>query len=210
MLPRSTRKKTSNAYQELQSHLTVLLDLERCCNMCSSQSPSFSASAETLDPKHFQELLSSPTTMTLSSSRTSCVSLHRAIVFVLTFSPKSMFHLLLIPRDRAILDLHPFEALSTDLLDKTRIYIESLKPLFEKELIRLHNGARSNGLPWADYLKIGVHAVPSMSHVHVHIMTRDYSTTWLKTKKHYNSFAGYGSSCLFCTQADIAATFLSI
>ena len=37
-------------------------------------------------------------------------------------------------------------------------------------------------------LKVGIHAHPSMSHLHVHIISRDMHSDRLKHQKHYNSF----------------------
>ena len=36
--------------------------------------------------------------------------------------------------------------------------------------------------------KIGYHAVPSMSQVHLHVISRDFISPYLKHKKHWNSF----------------------
>ncbi|XP_068613119.1 aprataxin-like isoform X2 [Brachionichthys hirsutus] len=38
----------------------------------------------------------------------------------------------------------------------------------------------------------GYHAIPSMSHVHLHVISQDFDSPCLKTKKHWNSFTtGY-------------------
>lgn len=39
-----------------------------------------------------------------------------------------------------------------------------------------------------DVIKIGVHANPSMTHLHVHLISPDFNSPSLKTKHHYNSF----------------------
>ena len=39
-----------------------------------------------------------------------------------------------------------------------------------------------------DRFRIGYHAQPSMSHVHLHVISKDFSSEFLKTKKHFNSF----------------------
>ncbi|CAG0924429.1 unnamed protein product [Notodromas monacha] len=36
--------------------------------------------------------------------------------------------------------------------------------------------------------KIGYHALPSMSQVHLHVISDDFVSACLKTKKHFNSF----------------------
>lgn len=39
-----------------------------------------------------------------------------------------------------------------------------------------------------DRFKVGYHAQPSMRHLHLHVVSRDFSSEFLKTKKHWNSF----------------------
>lgn len=44
------------------------------------------------------------------------------------------------------------------------------------------------GRDWLDEVKCGIHAVPSMSHLHIHVLSREMHSPALKHKKHYNSF----------------------
>lgn len=39
-----------------------------------------------------------------------------------------------------------------------------------------------------DDFKIGYHAEPSMQQVHLHVISTDFNSPSLKTKKHWNSF----------------------
>lgn len=48
--------------------------------------------------------------------------------------------------------------------------------------------ALPEGRDWAREVRVGVHAVPSMNHLHVHVMSRDMHSERLKHRKHYNSF----------------------
>lgn len=45
------------------------------------------------------------------------------------------------------------------------------------------------GRDWAREVKVGVHAHPSMNHLHVHVVSREMYSECLKHRKHYNSFA---------------------
>lgn len=36
--------------------------------------------------------------------------------------------------------------------------------------------------------RIGFHAKPSMDHLHLHVVSTDFVSTFMKTKKHWNSF----------------------
>jgi aprataxin len=62
---------------------------------------------------------------------------------------------------------------------------------------KVRNDAMDAGVPYdelppgRDYLsdiRIGIHAHPSMAHLHVHIVSRDMHSDRLKHRKHYNSF----------------------
>ncbi|UKZ70139.1 uncharacterized protein TrAtP1_011137 [Trichoderma atroviride] len=44
------------------------------------------------------------------------------------------------------------------------------------------------GRDWAAEIKCGVHAVPSMGHLHIHVLSRDMHSPAMKHRKHYNSF----------------------
>ncbi|OCK93110.1 HIT-like protein [Cenococcum geophilum 1.58] len=44
------------------------------------------------------------------------------------------------------------------------------------------------GRNWVDSVMAGVHAHPSMSHLHIHIISCDRFSPCLKNRKHYNSF----------------------
>ncbi|OCK75642.1 histidine triad nucleotide-binding protein [Lepidopterella palustris CBS 459.81] len=45
------------------------------------------------------------------------------------------------------------------------------------------------GRDWRKEVVAGVHAHPSMSHLHIHILSLDRHSPFLKHRKHYNSFA---------------------
>ncbi|KAK3399992.1 HIT-like domain-containing protein [Sordaria brevicollis] len=122
--------------------------------------------------------------------------------------PKATVHLLLLPRSPAHYDLHPHEAFQDkDFLAMMRDEAASAARLAAAELERklsgfsasskARNEAMDKGIPFddlpkgRDYLpeiRIGVHAHPSMDHLHVHIISRDMHSDKVKHRKHYNSF----------------------
>lgn len=124
--------------------------------------------------------------------------------------PKSSIHLLLLPRDPSTSLLHPFEALSDPtFLAKLKPEVAKLKALAAKELKRRfgtfstlqqahetalldqENGFEGSLPPSRDYsidVMAGIHAGPSMSHLHIHILSRDFHSPCMKHRKHYNSF----------------------
>ncbi|KAF2205670.1 HIT-like protein [Delitschia confertaspora ATCC 74209] len=46
----------------------------------------------------------------------------------------------------------------------------------------------SKGRDWAKEIRVGVHGHPSMSHLHIHILSREMHSQTMKHYKHYNSF----------------------
>lgn len=127
--------------------------------------------------------------------------------------PKATVHCLLLPRCPRRSRMHPFDALSdsTDasFLTEVRAGADRLKALVAAELQRklgrhsqldaarnavLDGDAEGEapvlppGRDWAAEVKVGVHAVPSMNHLHVHVLSRDMHSERLKNRKHYNSF----------------------
>ncbi|RPB29924.1 HIT-like protein [Terfezia boudieri ATCC MYA-4762] len=114
--------------------------------------------------------------------------------------PKATIHLLLLPRDPTVNTLHPILALNThpSLLSSSKSEVQILTPLVQKELRRrfghlsktqIAHTSSPDTVPERIYpLKIGIHAHPSLTHLHIHIITPDMSSPSLKHNKHYNSF----------------------
>lgn len=124
--------------------------------------------------------------------------------------PKATIHTLLLPRSPRHNLLHPFEAFEdAEFLAKVRAEIARLRALVAKELQRrlgassrsdaarqavldgeteAESGELPSGRDWEADVRCGVHAVPSMSHLHVHVFSRDMHAESLKHRKHYNSF----------------------
>ncbi|KAH8277473.1 hypothetical protein KR026_011386 [Drosophila bipectinata] len=60
-------------------------------------------------------------------------------------------------------------------------------PLLEELFLLAHNVVEVKGARWEDF-KVGFHAEPSMQRVHLHVISKDFDSPSLKTKKHWNSF----------------------
>lgn len=132
--------------------------------------------------------------------------------------PKATVHTLLLPRSAAHNLRHPFDALAdADFLAALRREVDVLRGLAAGELQRVlgresrseaarqavldgevddadgEGGGKGGKLPagrdWAKEIIAGVHAVPSMAHLHVHVLSRDMHSDALRHRKHYNSFA---------------------
>jgi aprataxin len=125
--------------------------------------------------------------------------------------PKASVHTLLLPRSPIHSVQHPFIAFSDPVfLAQTRVQAEKLKRIVAKELQRRYgkfsaldeprervlNGevdlAEGDAMPagraWEKEVLVGVHAHPSMNHLHIHVLSKDMHSECLKHRKHYNSF----------------------
>lgn len=129
--------------------------------------------------------------------------------------PKATVHTLLLPRSELHNQLHPFDAFDDPaFLAQVRAEAARLKELVAKELQRLlgrysraeaernavlegeaepdldpsGNPVLPAGRDWMREIMVGVHSVPSMSHLHVHVLSRDMLSEKMKHKKHYLSF----------------------
>merc|ERR1711904_496323 len=88
--------------------------------------------------------------------------------------PKSTTHLLVMPRQliSGPKDLTPAHMpLLHRLSTYTSWILEELSAQFPK-------------LTW----RYGIHAVPSLHQLHVHVISQDFKSPCMKNKKHYNSF----------------------
>ncbi len=130
-------------------------------------------------------------------------------VIIKDLYPKASVHLLILPRDLSKYLLHPFIAFSEPVfLASIREEASKVKALAASELRRLfgpssatdrayfdalESGGGDATLPpgrdWSAELMVGIHAHPSMNHLHVHVISRDRYSECLRHRKHYNSFS---------------------
>lgn len=123
--------------------------------------------------------------------------------------PKSSLHLLLLPRDPSKTRLHPFEAFEDpEFLAKVKAEVKKLRTLAAGELRRRYGKESATekarqeamdadpppdelppGRDWEKDIMSGIHAHPSMNHLHIHVLSVDRYSDRLKHKKHYNSFS---------------------
>ncbi|CAI4210235.1 unnamed protein product [Parascedosporium putredinis] len=123
-----------------------------------------------------------------SHPATSVIYHNADFVAVNDIYPKSSAHTLLLPRDPTRSAQHPFEALQDpEFLAAVRAEVAKLTSLTAKELQRRF-GATSAAEARRQAIKVGIHAHPSMSHLHIHVLSREMFSPSLKHRKHYNSF----------------------
>ncbi|XP_025079429.1 aprataxin-like isoform X2 [Pomacea canaliculata] len=84
---------------------------------------------------------------------------------------KAKYHFLILPREK-IANLKSLSAKHLDLLRHMQKKGEEIADKANREL----------------KFRFGYHAIPSMSHLHMHVISQDLDSPCLKTKKHWNSF----------------------
>ena len=136
------------------------------------------------------------------------MSYSEKFVVIKDLYPKASVHLLLLPRDPQKALQHPFEAFSdTKFLDEVKEEVSKIRDLAAKELRRrfgrfsrkdqvrekaMNQEPMPNlppGRDWTKDIMAGIHAHPSMTHLHIHIISVDRVSDRLRHRKHYNSFS---------------------
>ncbi|KAI0027686.1 HIT-like domain-containing protein [Vararia minispora EC-137] len=104
--------------------------------------------------------------------------------------PKAIFHFLILPRPTDSLTPTDLADLRTLLHKDKDIALSVLKNLNQeatKVTKDIHKEMRERyGFVWD--VHAGFHAVPSVPHIHLHVMSSELVSSSLKNKKHYNSF----------------------
>ncbi|WWC86152.1 uncharacterized protein L201_001025 [Kwoniella dendrophila CBS 6074] len=116
--------------------------------------------------------------------------------------PKAKYHFLVLPRYPFTSQLNPDSKKSIVPLDTLNdlksLLLKADRESREEILLALENTSReveemirdemlkTEGFEWK--IDIGFHAIPSMKHVHLHVISDDRISPSLKTKKHHNSF----------------------
>lgn len=115
---------------------------------------------------------------------------------------KSECHLLVLPRSTQLSRGHPTNIIDSKFKNEFEPYIDTaidyiFKHFQEKFRIKKSDENEPN---WGDdilrdkdkfvskFIQIGIHSVPSMANLHIHVISRDFNSLRLKNKKHYNSF----------------------
>ncbi|KAK7090073.1 aprataxin-like [Littorina saxatilis] len=99
------------------------------------------------------------------------VTADEKVVVIKDKYPKAKFHFLILPKEK-IPNLNSLKPSHLDLLRHIHKKGEEIAGKANKEL----------------KFRFGYHAVPSMSHLHMHVISQDFDSPCLKNKKHWNSF----------------------
>lgn len=129
-------------------------------------------------------------------------------VLIKDLYPKASVHCLLIPKDPEFYTQHPYRAFANrHFLQNARNEVNKAVQVVSGELRRLH-GSHSKteririaamesddppdvlpqGRDWSKEIIVGVHGYPSMNHLHIHVLSKDRFSPYMKHAKHYNTF----------------------
>ncbi|KAH3678136.1 hypothetical protein WICMUC_001700 [Wickerhamomyces mucosus] len=102
--------------------------------------------------------------------------------------PKAKYHYLLLPRSKDITLQNPLLQFNSKNLkfEQYRGKIQSLLDKFKSEIL-INLKLEYEGID-DNFVKYGVHAVPSLNNLHIHIISQDFQSVRLKNRHHYNSF----------------------
>lgn len=113
---------------------------------------------------------------------------------------KSVCHLLVLIRDPQLTRQHPTTALTLKVQNDLDQYIDRAQDYAYKDFTSRYKPLKLDPFFGSDdefndkysfidsFIQVGVHSVPSMANLHIHVMTKDLNSDRLKNKKHYNSF----------------------
>ncbi|XP_060546337.1 aprataxin isoform X3 [Pantherophis guttatus] len=87
--------------------------------------------------------------------------------------PKARYHWLVLP----------WKSIST-LFAVTHEHLELLEHMHKVGETIIQQCLEKDSL----HFRLGYHAIPSMSQLHLHVISQDFDSKWFKTKKHWNSF----------------------
>lgn len=110
--------------------------------------------------------------------------------------PKALRHYLIIPKSRDKTRIHPLRVFQDDPKFYTMVqkYVQKTKKLIVEDLLEscLLRFDKGDSLARQEFenrfVKAGVHSLPSLNNLHIHVITQDFYSPRLKNKKHYNSF----------------------
>ena len=97
--------------------------------------------------------------------------------------PKAKHHYLVMPRDTRYASIGDLTPDDMPLLK----HMERVANKLVNDNNTIHDENESPDLEFPDY-KYGFHAVPSMNHLHMHVISQDLDSSCLRHKKHWNSF----------------------
>ncbi|XP_069778925.1 aprataxin isoform X2 [Narcine bancroftii] len=129
-------------------------------------------SAEMSEKKDFQRMWNQGLKVTMQDPKFQIYK-DDTVVVIKDKYPKARFHWLVLP-------LEPISSLKAVRENHLNL-LQHMNKVGEKLVQECQD---SKALKF----RLGYHAIPSMSHLHLHVISQDFESPCLKTKKHWNSF----------------------
>ena len=99
-------------------------------------------------------------------------------VLVTDKTPRASVHLLLLPRDKTKYELHPLEAYGDSVFRaKIQAEIPLARQVAAERLKKMYKKRASADRDWEAEIRTGFHVLPSMNHLHIHIISTDFCNT---------------------------------
>lgn len=120
------------------------------------------------------------------------ISSNEAVVIADKY-PKARHHYLVLPKEDIASIFQVIRIVSTLEIVVIWFHLHQLQlskehlPLLEELHLLARNIIEVRGERWESF-QIGFHAQPSMQRLHLHVISKDFISSYLKTKKHWNSF----------------------
>jgi len=149
--------------------------------------------ASNFNPRELKEYAANPEPLSIGPS--TLLRYTSTTVTVFDKWPKAKYHFLVLPRidykdpARTPFALYDLRALLSLGKEEARVILEELEVESKavEEMIRDEmRKSYGEGVEWQ--VMKGFHAIQSMVHIHLHIISSDFISPTLKIKKHWNSF----------------------
>ncbi|WVW82189.1 hypothetical protein I302_104195 [Kwoniella bestiolae CBS 10118] len=198
--PRPSSSSARNPSQDRnRSHPSRRQSTSKRIRKHSRSSSLFSMGGPSLDALRNYATLSHPQS---SLSPSKLLISNKTTLAIFDNYPKAKYHFLILPRypfppqsnpdsKNSILPLNALDDLKSLLLcDDREAREEVMRALYNtalevEEMIK-DEMLKTEGYEWK--VDMGFHAIPSMKHIHLHVISDDRISPSLKTKKHHNSF----------------------
>lgn len=106
--------------------------------------------------------------------------------------PKALRHYLVLPRSKPLTFKHPVDGLADPTVyNQAEEYVEKAKDMIIEDLVKegfIEEDPCVKETFKNTFIRAGIHKVPSMANLHIHVITQDFHLDRMKNKRHYNSF----------------------
>jgi aprataxin len=145
--------------------------------------PTIEAEPTTINPDDLEVYLRNP------ADHDNIVHFNDDFVIIRDKYPKATIHLLVLPRDQDKINCHPLDVFKDDaFLSKCKEAASEWRRIAGKMLKKIICPDNDLDHDWEAEIMVGIHSVPSMSTLHIHVISRDLHSEFLHLRTNYTSF----------------------